>query len=140
MPGEPLFKGLIVDEDDHPVEITRIGGESFYVVNDAGFLRHIPSIQVDKQVLDTIRASIEGNEDLISEQTSKMMGQDDIFSRAIISNQLKNLDQQFEMMLATGIPEEGRAYMGMMGFKVVINIHGEVVKVNQPSAATDEGE
>jgi len=140
MPGQPLFKGLIVDEDDHPVEITRIGDESFYVVNDAGFMRHIPSIQVDKQVLDSIRASIEGNEDLISEQTSKIMGQDDIFSRAIISNQLKNLDQQFAMMLNTGIPEEGRAYMGMMGFKVVINFHGEVVKVIQPSAAADEGE
>jgi hypothetical protein len=140
MSGEPLFKGLIVDEYDHPVDITRIGEESFLIVDDDGFLRHIPSEQVDKQVLDSIRASIEGNEDLISEQTSKIMGQDDIFSRAIISNQLKNLDKQFEMMLQTGIPEEGRAYMGMMGFKVVINIHGEVVKVIQPSAPSDEGE
>jgi hypothetical protein len=28
----------------------------------------------------------------------------------------------------------------MVGFKIVINVHGEVLKVEQPSAASDEGE
>ncbi len=140
MSGEPLFKGLVVDEDDQPVAITRVGDESFYIVNDSGFLRHIPSEQVDRQVLEMMRSQIEGNEDLLSEQTAKMLGQEDIFSRALIANQLKNLDQQFAMMLQTGIPEEGRAYMGMMGFKVIINLHGEVIKVVQPAVPSDEGE
>jgi len=140
MTGEPLFKGLIVDESDQPVSIARVGEESFYVVNDAGFLRHIPAQQVDRQVLDLMRSQIEGNEDLLSEQTAKMLGQEDIFTRALIANQLKNLDQQFAMMLQTGIPEEGRAYMGMMGFKVIINLHGEVIRVIQPAASPDEGE
>jgi hypothetical protein len=40
--------------------------------------------------------------------------------------------------LNTGIPEEGRAYMGMMGFRVVINVHGEVIEVNQPGMAGGE--
>jgi hypothetical protein len=69
-----------------------------------------------------------------------MIGQDDIFSRAIIMNQLKNLDKQFENLMSTGIPEEGRAYLGMMGFRVVINIHGEVVRFDQPAAASGEDE
>ena len=30
--------------------------------------------------------------------------------------------------------EEGRAYMGMMGFKVRINRHGELLEVVQPGA------
>ncbi len=140
MSGEPLFKGLVVDEDDQPVAIARVGEESFYIVNDSGFLRHVPSEQVDRQVLDMMRSQIEGNEDLLSEQTAKMLGQEDIFSRALIANQLKNLDQQFDLMLQTGIPEEGRAYMGMMGFKVIINLHGEVIKVIQPAAPPDEDE
>jgi hypothetical protein len=138
MTGEPLFKGLIVDESDQPVGIARVGDESFYVVNDTGFLRHIPAEQVDRQVLDLMRSQIEGNEDLLSEQTAKMLGQEDIFTRALIANQLKNLDQQFDMMLQAGIPEEGRAYMGMMGFKVVIDIHGEVLRIDQPAARSDE--
>jgi hypothetical protein len=41
--------------------------------------------------------------------------------------------------LNTGIPEEGRAYMGMMGFRVRINVHGEVVDVDQPGMI-DPGE
>jgi hypothetical protein len=31
-----------------------------------------------------------------------------------------------------------RAYLGMMGFKVVVNVHGEVVRVEQPGAGDEE--
>ncbi len=138
MPRQPLFAGLVVDEADRPVDIAYIGGDPCYVVDDAGFRRHIPSDQVDRQVLTTMRKQINGNEGMLSEQTAKMLGQEDIFSKAMIENQLKNIDQQFENLLQTGIPEEGRTYMGMLGFKVVINVHGEVVRLDQP-AATEEG-
>jgi hypothetical protein len=54
---------------------------------------------------------------------------------------LKNIDQQFDNLLDMGIPEESRAYMGMLGFRVVINVHGEVVRLDQPEAASgEEGE
>lgn len=33
-----------------------------------------------------------------------------------------------------------RAYMGMTGFKIIINVHGEVLKVEQPGVASDEGD
>jgi len=80
---------------------------------------------------------MKGNEGAISEQTAKMLGQEDIFTRAMLEQQLKNIDRQFDQLLQTGIPEEGRAYLGMLGFKVVINHHGEVIKVEQPSAPPD---
>ncbi len=137
---EPLFAGLVMDENDQVVDVAHIGNEAMYVVNDAGFHRHIPSEYVDRQVLALMKDQITGHEDLISEQTAKMLGQDDIFSRAIIDNQLKNIDQQLEQLLKTGIPEAGRAYMGMMGFKVVINFHGDVIRLDQPSTASDEGD
>jgi hypothetical protein len=138
---QPLFAGLIVDENGNAVDTGNVGGESMYVVNDYGFRRHIPSEQVDRQVLKIMAEQIKGHEDLLSDQTAKMLGQEDIFTKAIIQNQLKNIDQQLEQVLNTGIPEEGRAYMGMMGFKVVINVHGEVVGVEQPGAIMgDEGD
>lgn len=142
MSVKPLFSGLIVDENDQLVEVTYVGDTPFYVVNDAGFRRHIPTEDVDRQVLNLMRAQIEGHEDLIAEQTVKMLGQDDIFSRAIIERQLKQVDQQFDQLLQTGIPEEGRAYLGMVGFKVVIDFHGEVIRLDQPGLApgSDEGE
>jgi hypothetical protein len=132
MTHKPIFSGLIVDEKDRPVEVTFVGEEPFYVVDDDGFRRHIPSEQVDRQVLESMQEMILGHEDLITDQTAKMLGQEDIFSRAMIETQLKNMDKQFDNLLETGLPEEGRAYMGMMGFKIRINVHGEVVEIEQP--------
>lgn len=138
-PQKHLFAGLIFDEQDRPVEAVYVGREPFYVVDDQGFRRHIPAIDVDQKVFDAIVKQIEGYEELISEQAAKLLGQDDPFSKAIIANQLRNISQQFPLLLTTGIPEETRAYLGMTGFKIIINIHGEVVEIVQPGISTDEG-
>jgi hypothetical protein len=135
---QPLFAGLVIDEYDNPVETAVVGDESFYVVVDAGFRRHIPSEYVDRQVLDLMKEQITGHEDILSEQTARMLGQEDLFSKAIIEHQLKNIDNQLEQLFQTGIPEAGRAYMGMMGFKVVINFHGDVIRMEQPGVVADD--
>ena len=140
MAHQAIFAGLVIDENDQPVGVTFVGDEPCYVVNDHGFLRHIPSEQVDRQVLNAMGESIHGHEDLISEETAKMLGQEDIFSLAMIANQLKNIDQQFDALLDTGIPEEVRAYLGMLGFKVRINVHGEVLEVVQPGMVDPDSE
>ncbi|MGB2910479.1 MAG: hypothetical protein WBD56_15485 [Anaerolineales bacterium] len=134
MTSQAVFAGLIIDEYDQAVEVVYIGNEPCYVVNDAGFRRHIPSEQVDRQVFESMVEMIAGHEEVISEQAAKMLGQDDIFSMALIASQLKNIDLQFENLLQRGIPEEARAYMGMMGFRIRINVHGEVLDIEQPGA------
>ena len=136
---EPLFAGLVVDEYDNAVETTRVGDEPVYVVNDAGFRRHIPAEQVDKAVLQNMADMIEGHEDELSKAAAKMTGHDDIFSQALLENQLLNIEERFDEILAAGIPEEGRAYLGMTGFKVRINLHGELLEVVQPGMV-DPGE
>jgi hypothetical protein len=139
MPNQPLFAGLVIDELGAPAETAFIGTEPCYVVNDSGFRHHIPAGQIDRTVLAQMAEMMKGSEDILSEQTAKMLGQDDPFSKAIIEQQLKNIDKQFETLMQTGIPEDMRAYLGMMGFKVIINYHGEVVRVEQPGSA-DGGE
>jgi len=138
--NQALFAGLVIDENDNLVETAFVGDEPVYVVNDAGFRRHIPAEQVDRQILGMMKDQISGHEDQISEQTSKMLGQEDLFSKAMIDNQIKNIDRQFEALLKSGIPEAGRAYMGMLGFRVVINFHGEVIRLDQPTIASSEGD
>ena len=140
MPKQALFAGLVFDENDQPAEVVYVGGEPCYVVDDAGFRRHIPAEQVDRQVLESMREMITGHEDLLSEQTAKMLGSDDPFSVAAIESQLKNIDKQFDQLFETGIPEDGRAYMGMMGFRIRINVHGEVLDVEQPGMAASDDE
>ncbi|OIN93210.1 MAG: hypothetical protein AUJ21_06040 [Anaerolineae bacterium CG1_02_58_13] len=135
-----LFSGLVFDENNRPAETAYVGDEPCYVVDDAGFRRHIPSEQVDRQVLSQMQELIKGSENLVSEQAAKMLGQDDLFSVAAIATQLKNMDKQFDNMLQVGLPEDARAYLGMLGFKIIINVHGDVVSVEQPGAASDDGE
>jgi hypothetical protein len=140
MARQPLFAGLVFDELGRPADTAYVGEEPCYVVDDFGFRRHIPSEQVDRTVLAQIADLMKGSEDLISEQTAKMLGQEDVFTKAAIEAQLKNIDKQFDQLMQTGIPEDMRAYMGMTGFKIIINFHGEVIKVEQPGTASDEGD
>lgn len=137
---KPLFEGLVIDEQDNAVEVSYVGNEPCYVVDDMGFRRHIPTLQVDRKVLESMGEMIEGHEEFLGEQTAKMLGQEDIFSQALISSQLKNIDQQFENLFKTGIPEDARTYMGMMGFRIRINVHGEVVEIEQPGIIDSEEE
>ncbi len=135
MSRQALFPGLVFDELDRPLEVGRIGEEPAYVIDDAGFRRHVPAAQIDNVVLGEMKQLIQGNEDFISQEAAKMVGAEDPFSKAIIENQLKNIDKQFELLFEVGIPEDMRAYLGMIGFKVVVNYHGEVVEVRQAGAA-----
>lgn len=138
MTRTPLFNGLVFDENDNLVASGMIGSEPCYIVDDAGFKRHIPSEQIDKQVLEKFGEQIKGNEEMIADQAAKMSGQDDLFSHAIIENQLKNMEKQFQLILQTGMPEDTKAYLGMMGFKVIIDIHGTIVDIIQPGRAADD--
>lgn len=140
MTAKAVFEGLVYDEYENPVAIGWIGSEPCYIVDDEGFKRHIPAEEVDRQVWQFIQSQIEGNEDMISEKTAEMLGQDDIFTMAAIQNQLKNLDEQFDQLKEVGIPEESRLYMGMIGFRIIISIHGEVLEVVQPGRVDNSGD
>lgn len=134
----PLFAQLVVDEHGQPVETSWVGDEPCYVVNDAGFRRHIPSDAVDKQVLQALQSQVAGMEDELSKQAAQMLGQDDIFTVAMLKQQFANMEQHFDEILQTGLPEEVRAYMGMLGFRIVIDIHGDVLEIEQPSQPGEE--
>jgi hypothetical protein len=140
MSRHALFSGLVVDELDHPVSSTSVGEEAFYVVDDEGFKRHVPAEQVDRQVLAEMEKMLEGHEEELSEQAAKLMGQEDIFTKAAIEKQLENIDEQFDQVIKSGLPEASRAYLGMSGFKVRINVHGDLLEIQQPGHIAPEDE
>jgi hypothetical protein len=140
MSRSAVFAGLVVDEQDQPVRVVTVGDESFYVVEEDGFDRHVEAEAVDRQVLDHLREMIRGHESMITEGAMRMMGQEDIFTKAVIERSLRDLDGHLENLIQTGLPESARAYLGMLGFRVVINHHGEILRVEQPGAAPGEGD
>ena len=135
-----LFEGLVFDTQDNPLEVTWVGDEPSYVLNDGGFLRHIPAETVDQQVWEAITAGISGNEEFLSEQTAKMLGQEDIFSIAVIRQQLEYSQAQFEQLRGAGLPQDMRTYLGMTGFRIVVDFHGDVVEIKQPAVTPPDEE
>jgi hypothetical protein len=88
---------------------------------------------VEKHSTSSMMMDFEGNEELISLGTMRMLGQEDIFTKAAIEESLRKADQQFEALLQTGLPEDMLAWLGMMGFQVRIDVHGDVLEVIQPA-------
>ena len=135
-----LFAGLVVDEGDRSLETALVGEEAFYIVDDDGFRRHVPAEEIDKTVLAELRDQIMENRDAVTQGALQMMGADDLFSKAMIDSSLKNIDSNFAKLMDQGLPEQARQWLGMLGFRIVVNYHGEVVRMDSPGIVSDEGE
>ncbi len=81
---------------------------------------------------------IRGHEEFIARGTMEMLGQDDIFTKAAIERSLKEAAENIDKLLEQGLPESARMGLGMMGFRVVIDVHGNLIEVVQPAADGDE--
>ena len=126
---QALFSGLVYDEEDNAVETTFIGTEPHYVVMDGDFKRHIAAEIVDRQVVEWVQGQALANKELVSEQIMAMLDKDDLFTKAMIDSSIGNIDQ----MMDQGLPDDARMMLGMMGFKIVINVHGELVNLDMPA-------
>ncbi len=129
---EPLFSGLVFNEEGEPVQTTEVGGEPFYAIPDGDFLRHIEAVEVDRQIVAHIKERLLEMKDLVVEGVMQMIGSDDPFTRAAIERSLENFDQVLETSAAVVDLEDFRLWLWMTGFRVVVNVHGEVVRVEMP--------
>ncbi len=136
MSNKALFAGLVIDENGQPLEVAFIGDEAQYVIDDNGFRRHVDAEAVDRQVLAQLQSQIEANKEAVEQGIMKMMGSEDIFTKALIDKSIENMDQ----VLQQGLPDDARQMLGLMGFRVVVNYHGEVLRIDQPGVVDDEGE
>ncbi|MCS6773608.1 MAG: hypothetical protein RMM31_00345 [Anaerolineae bacterium] len=135
--AKALFEGLVFDEQGYPVSATFVGSEPVYVVVEDGFRYHVAARKVDEQVLELLKAQARQHEAQISELVMRMTGQDDLFTRAAVLNAVRNMDKSFAQLFEQGLPEAVRWYLGMLGFRVVINRHGELVSVDLPASADE---
>ncbi|GMQ77600.1 MAG: hypothetical protein BMS9Abin02_0088 [Anaerolineae bacterium] len=135
MAHQALFAGLVYDEREIPLETVYIGSEAFYVVDDSGFLRHVEADEIDRHVLTIFLQHLEENKDMAVEQALRLIGKDDLFTKAAIDASMRNID--LDKIIKQGLPEQARDMMGMLGFRIIINHHGEIVRIDQPTAPDD---
>ncbi len=133
-----IFEGLVVDENDKPAEVIYVGTEPTYAIDEDGFKYHIDARKVDEQVLAEFEGHVKENESLISESVMKLMGKDDIFTKAAVASNVRNFEKTYPQLFENGIPEGARQYLGMLGFRVIINRHGDIVGINMPATTDDD--
>jgi hypothetical protein len=126
-----LFEGLVSDEAGRPVDVAMVGGLPCYVVDDDGFLVHVPSEPIDRQVIEMFRAQFLEHREIATEAMLKMLGSDDLFAKAAIDSSVEHMDE----VLVRGLPDDAKAMLGMLGFRVIINSHGALVRIDVPEQA-----
>ena len=129
-----MFAGLVFDEEGNVAELAHVGQDACYVVDDDGFRRHIDAAQVDVQVLRFMRGQVEDHRDLAVSTMLDMLGKDDIFTKAAIESSINNMEES----VGQPIPEDARQWLGMLGFRIVIDFQGTVVDIEMPAGEIDE--
>jgi hypothetical protein len=136
---QALFEGLVFNEEGQPAEVDSVGEEPCYVILDVDFRRYVEAEVVDRQVLTWLREQILSNQELVTEGALSLLGRDDLFAKAMIDSSLRDMDRRMEELMQQGLPEEVRAWLGMLGFRIVVNVHGEVVEIKGSSFADVDG-
>jgi hypothetical protein len=124
-----MFGGLVFNQQGQPAEVAYVGSEAHYVILDDGFRRHVLARDIDRQALQRLRELMEPFKDQAVVEMMRMMGKEDLFTKAMIDSSLKN----WEQALGQQIPEDMRAWLGMLGFRLVVDVHGEVVEFDLPT-------
>ena len=88
------------------------------------------------QVIEMLREQFMAHREIATEAMLQMMGQDDLFAKALIDASIQNMDRVIER----GLPDGAAAWLGMLGFRVIINTHGEVVGLDMPEQYEEFGE
>jgi hypothetical protein len=130
----PLFEGLVYNEAGELAEIAYVGGEAQYVILDASFRRHVSAADVDRQVLRIIQEQVSAHQDMVTKSAMEMLGQDDLFTKAAIDASIRNMEE----LVDQEIPDDARNWLGLMGFRIVVDVHGEVVDISSPGQPIDE--
>ena len=129
-----IFAGLISNEQGEPVDTKYLGDEPFYVIPDGDFRRHVEAEQVDNAVIGMLREQIDGMEDVVIDGVLKFLGKEDLFTKASIDMALRNFEQGFR----DADPEQWKPWLGMMGFKIIVDVHGQIVEVISPQQEIDD--
>jgi hypothetical protein len=133
-----FFEGLVVTEDGMPVDVSYVGTTAYYVIDDQGFRRHVEAREVDRPVLTQFMEQLQEHREEAVMAMLMQLGQDDLFTKAAVESTVRNLN--VDQILDQGLPPQARQMLAMLGFRIVVNVHGEVVRVDMPTMPDSESD
>lgn len=133
-----LFADLVFNEEGQPAKEVSIGGVPHYAIPDQGFMRHVEAEYVDRQIVARLRDMIVPMRDAIVEGVIHMMGEEGLFARAAIEQAIDDMDRILEPGAVD--VDEFRTALWMAKFRAVVDVHGDVVRLEIPGWEGDAGE
>ncbi len=134
---QALFSGLVYNEQGQLAEVVYIGGVAHYAILDDGFRRHVEAYKVDNVVIARLKEQITSMQDDVVRGMLQMLGKDDIFTKAALDASINNMEQNIRQ----SDPNQWLPWLRLLGFRVVVDVHGNVVEVIYPTQpADDEGD
>ena len=131
-----IFGGLVFNEAGEAAGVVAIGGIEHYAIPDQGFMRHVEAYRIDDIVLDGLQRQLGEVRPQIVEMMLDMLGRRDIFTKAALDSSVENLADN----VRRGDPRQWTTMLGLAGFRIIVDHHGEIVEVVFPSQPDDEGE
>ncbi len=132
---QALFPGLVYNELGEAAELVYIGGVAHYAIPEAGFLRHVEAYRVDTAVIADLKEQITSMQDEVVRGMLQMLGRDDIFTKAAIDASIRNLEQNIRQSNT----DQWVPWLRLFGFRVVVDVHGEIVEIMYPSQPDQDG-
>lgn len=133
-----LFADLVFNEEGQPAKEVFIGGVPHYAIPDGDFLRHVEAEYVDRQIVAQMHDMIVPMRDAIVEGVIQMMGEEGLFARAAIEQAIDDMERILEPGAVD--VDEFRTALWMAKFRAVVNVHGDVVRLDIPGWEADVGE
>ena len=125
-----LFADLVFNEEGQPAKAIYVGGVPHYAVPDGDFLRHVEAEYVDRQIVALMQERILAMRDIVTDGIVHMLGQEDLFTRASIEHAIENMDRILEP--GNVDVDELRTTLWMLKFRAIVNVHGDVVRLDVP--------
>jgi hypothetical protein len=125
-----MFADLVFNEEGERAGPVTIGGEPFYAVPEDDFLRHVEAEHIDRQIVERLQERIRGMSDIVTAGVIQMLGQEDLFTRASIEHAIENMDRILEPGAVD--VDQLRTALWMAGFRAIVDVHGDLVRLELP--------
>lgn len=134
MANAAMFEGLVVDSEGRRLEVEWVGADACYIVDDAGFRRHIDASIVDQQVLGFLQKQVEAQKDAAVRGILQLLGKEDVFSKTAVEYSINHMDET----LGQPLPPQARDVLGMMGFRIEIDERGDLLAIRMPEMDAED--
>ncbi|MGD2163969.1 MAG: hypothetical protein PVH50_00410 [Anaerolineae bacterium] len=126
----PLFADLVFNEEGDRAKVVTLGGELFYAIPDNDFLRHVDATYIDRQIVHELQHRIKAMGDIVTDGVIDMLGEEHLFTRASIEHAIDQMDQLLEPDPVDA--EQLRTVFWMSGLRAIVDVHGDVVRLEIP--------